>query len=57
VEVVLVDLLVDGSLDLLVLGAVDGLVKNSRGNLLVDGGVMVTSLGPEVRELGQRSTF
>lgn len=46
VVVVLVNLLVDGSGDLLVLGRSDGLVKNSGCNALVDGGIVVTSLGP-----------
>ena len=46
VVVVLVHLLVNGSLHLLVLGAVDGLVYDGRGDLLVDGGVVVTRLGP-----------
>lgn len=49
VVVVLVDFFVDGSDDLLVLSAVDGLVQDSRGDGLVDGGVMVSGLGP-VRE-------
>jgi len=48
VVVVLVDLLVDGGLDIFVLGAVDGLVGDGRGDLLVDGGVMVAGLGHEV---------
>ena len=47
VVVVLVHLLVDGGLNLLVLGALDGLVHNGRGDLFVDGGVVVTRLGPE----------
>lgn len=38
----LVDLLVEGSLDLLVALLVDGLVLDSWGDLLVDGGVVVT---------------
>jgi len=48
VVVILVNLLVDGGLNLLVLHTVDGLVGYGRGDLLVDGGVMVTSLGHEV---------
>jgi len=47
VVVVLVNLFVDGSQDLLVLGLVDGLVEDGRCNTLVDGGVMVTGLGPD----------
>ena len=46
VVVVLVNLFVDGSEDLLVLGLVDGLVEDGRCDTLMDGGVMVTSLGP-----------
>ena len=46
VVVILVDLLVNGSGDLLVLGRPDGLVKNSGCDALVNGGVVVTSLGP-----------
>ena len=46
VVVVLVDLLINGGLDLLAALSVDGLVDNSGRNLLVDGGVMVTRLGP-----------
>jgi len=46
VVVVLVNLLVDGSGDLLVLGGSDSLVENSGCDALVDGGVVVTSLGP-----------
>jgi hypothetical protein len=49
VVVVLVNLLVDGSLDLLVLLELVGLVDNSGGNLLVDGGVVVTRLGPGLK--------
>ena len=41
VVVVLVNLLVDGGLDLLVLLELMALVGDSRGNLLVDGGVVV----------------
>jgi len=47
VVVVLMDLLVNGGLDLLVTLTVDGLVSDGGGNLLVDGGVVVTRLGPE----------
>jgi len=46
VVVVLVHLFVDGSLHVLVLRAVDGLVRDGRGDLLVDGGVIVAGLGP-----------
>jgi hypothetical protein len=49
VVVVLVNLLVDGSLDLLVLLELMALVGDSRSDLLVDGGVVVTRLGPEER--------
>lgn len=50
VVVVLVNLLVDGSGDLLMLGLVDGLVKDCGCNTLVDSGVVVTGLGPiEIR--------
>ena len=48
VVVVLVHLLVNGGADLLVLSAVDGLMSDGWGNLLVDGGVMVTRLVHEV---------
>jgi len=47
VVVVLVDLLVDGSGDLLMLSLVDGLVENCGCNTLVDSGVVVTGLSPE----------
>jgi len=47
VVVVLVNLLVDGGLDLLVLLELMTLVGDSRGNLLVDGGVVVAGAGPE----------
>jgi len=46
VVVVLVHLFVDGRLHVLVLRAVDGLVGDGRGDLLVDGGVIVARLGP-----------
>lgn len=46
VVVVLVNLLVDGGSDLLVLSRSDGLVENSGCDALVDSGVVVTSLGP-----------
>ena len=45
--VVLVNLFVNGSEDLLVLGLVDGLVEDGGCDTLVDGGVMVTGLSPE----------
>ena len=45
--VVLVNLLVDGGLDLLVLLELMALVGDSRGNLLVDGCVVVAGAGPE----------
>jgi len=48
VVVVLVNLLVNRGLHILVLSAVDGLVRDGRGDLLVDGGVVVTGLGHEV---------
>lgn len=48
VEVILVDLLVDGSLHVLVLGLGDGLVDDRGRDLLVDGGVVVARLGHEV---------
>ena len=57
VVVVLVHLFVDGSLHVLVLRAVDGLVSDGRGDLLVDGGVIVAGLGPgevSVRSLETR---
>lgn len=47
VVVVLVDLPVNGSSDILVTVLVDGLVGNCRGSSLVDGGVVVTGLGHE----------
>ena len=43
---VLVNLTVNGSGDLFMLVLLDGLVHDGRGNLLVDGGVMVTRLVP-----------
>lgn len=48
VVVVLVHLLVDGGVDLLVPGRLDGLVLHCRSNLLVDSGVMVAGLGHKV---------
>ena len=48
VVVVLVNLLVDGSGDVVVVGAGDSLVLDCWCNLLVDGGVVVTSLGHKV---------
>lgn len=45
---VLVDFLVNGSLHLLVLSPLDALVGDGWGNLLVDGGVVVTRVGHEV---------
>lgn len=48
VVVVLVNLLVDGGLDLLVCVGLDDLVLNSRGNSLMDCGVVVSRLGHEV---------
>ena len=50
VVVVLVDLLVNGGLDVLMVMTVDRLVDDGGGDLLVDGGVVVTSLGHEVRD-------
>jgi len=47
VEVVLVNLLIDGGRDLLVLGGRDGLVDDSRGDGLVDGRVVLARLGPD----------
>lgn len=46
VVVVLVNFLVDRRLDVLMFSAVDGLVSDGRGNLLVDGGVVMSRLGP-----------
>jgi len=48
VVVVLVNLLIESSLDILVTLTVDGLVSDCRCNLLVDGGVVVTRLGHKV---------
>lgn len=48
VVVVLVDLLVDCGQDLFVLVRLDDLVLDSRGNCLMDGGVVVSRLGHEV---------
>lgn len=48
VVVVLVNLLVNGSVDLLVLVRLDRLVLDSRGNRLVDGCVVVTGAAHEV---------
>jgi hypothetical protein len=48
VVVILVNLLVNGRGVLLVLLLLDGLVLDGRGNLLVDGGVVVTSLAHKV---------
>ena len=44
--VVLVDLAVNCSGGLLVAGFGEGLIDNGGGDLFMDGGVMVTSLGP-----------
>jgi hypothetical protein len=52
VVVVLVNLLVDGGDVLLVLLPLDSLVLDSRGDLLVDGGVVLTRLGHEVLDGG-----
>jgi hypothetical protein len=48
VVVVLVNLLVNGSVDLLVYVRLDDLVLNSGGNCLVDSGVVVTGAAHEV---------
>ena len=45
--VVLVDLFVNGSLDLLVTVLLDGLLGHSWCNDLMDGSVVVSGLGPE----------
>jgi len=50
VVVVLVDLFVDGSLNLFVHMGLDNLVLNGRGNSLMDGGVVVSRLGHEVSD-------
>jgi hypothetical protein len=50
VVVILVNLLVDGGVDLLMLVRLHSLVNNSGGNSLVDCGVMVTGLVGEVGE-------
>ena len=50
VIMVLVDLAVNGSGGLLMAGLGNGLVGNCGGDLLVDSGVMVTSLGPGERK-------
>lgn len=52
VVVVLVNLLVDGGDVLLVLLPLDGLVLDGRGDLLVNGGVVLTRLGHEVLDGG-----
>jgi hypothetical protein len=52
VVVVLVNLLVDGGDVLLVLLPLDGLVLDSRGDLLVNGGVVLSRLGHEVLDGG-----
>ena len=46
VIVVLVDFLVDGRLDVLMLGLGDGLSGDRRNDLLVNGGIMMARLGP-----------
>lgn len=46
VVVILVNLLVDRRLHVLVFSAVDCLVSDGRGNLLVHGGVVMAGLGP-----------
>jgi hypothetical protein len=46
VVVVLVNLTVNGSGDLLMSRRLDGFLHDSGGNLLVDGGIMMTSLVP-----------
>jgi hypothetical protein len=50
VVVILVDLLVDGSVDLLMYVRLDGLVLHSRGDRLVNSSVMVTRLAHEVAD-------
>ena len=45
-----VDFLVDGSLGLLDARLLDGLLDDGRSDLLVDGGVLVSSVVPEVWE-------
>jgi len=52
VVVVLVNLLVDGGNVLLVLLSLDSLVLDSRGDLLVNSGVVLTRLGHEVLDGG-----
>lgn len=52
VEVVLVNLLVDGGSNLLMLSGDDGLVHDGRGDGLVDGRVILARLGPARRESG-----
>jgi hypothetical protein len=52
VVVVLVNLLVDGGDILLVLLPLDGLVLDGRGDLLVDGGIVLSRLGHEVLDGG-----
>jgi len=47
VIVILMHLSVDGGLSLLVTLLEDLLIHHSRSDLLVDGGIMVTRLGPE----------
>lgn len=49
VVVVLVNLLVDSGGDVVMVGACDSLVLDCWSNLLVDGGVVLTGLGHEVR--------
>jgi len=48
VIVVLVNLLIDGSADLFMLGGLDGLFLNGRSHTLVGGSVVVSRLGDEV---------
>lgn len=48
---ILVNLTVDGGLGFLVLVLDDGLVHDSWGNLLVNGSVVVTSLGPREKNV------
>jgi len=57
VIVVLLDLLVDCSLHIFMLGAGDRLVCNGWRYYLVDGGVMMTSLGPIEASVFDREGF
>ena len=50
VEMILMNLAIDGSLDLLMTTLLDGLLHDGRSNLLMHGRIVVTGLGPTDRQ-------